>query len=76
MPTDDNIDQKNVLNAINGGLVVLDHNARVVSWNAWMESASRITEHEARGRTLGDIFPGTRLARLHFARGAPGRTNV
>jgi PAS domain S-box-containing protein len=67
MPTDDSIDQKTVLDAINGGLVVLDHNARIVSWNAWMESSSRITEHEARGRTLADIFPDTELTRLHFA---------
>src|ERR1700733_9882744 len=67
MPTDDSIDQKTVLDAINGGLVVLDHNARVVSWNAWLEFASGITEDEANGRTLADIFPGTELTRLHFA---------
>ena len=67
MPTDDDISQKDVLNAINGGLVVLDHNARVIRWNSWMESASRITEHEARDRTLADIFPGIALTRLHFA---------
>jgi PAS domain S-box-containing protein len=67
MPTDGSIDQKTVLDAVNGGLIVLDHDASVVSWNAWMELTSRIGEHEARGRTLADIFPGTELARLHFA---------
>jgi PAS domain S-box-containing protein len=67
MSTDENVEQKAVLDAINGGLVVLDHDSRVVSWNAWMESASRITEQQARGRTLADIFPDTELTRLHFA---------
>src|ERR1700760_1096770 len=67
MTAEQNFDQKIVLDAINGGLVVLDHNARVVSWNAWMESAARITEQEAHGRTLADIFPGIELTRLNFA---------
>jgi PAS domain S-box-containing protein len=67
MPTDDKFEQNNVLDAINGGLVVLDHDARIVTWNAWMESASRITEREVRGRTFAEVFPGTELTRLHFA---------
>jgi PAS domain S-box-containing protein len=67
MPTDDHFEQKNVLDAINGGLVVLDRDARIVTWNAWMESASRITEQEVRGRTFAEVFPGTELTRLHFA---------
>jgi PAS domain S-box-containing protein len=63
-------DENQVLDAINGGLILLDQNRRVVSWNAWMEITSGRPSKEARGRLLAEIFPGAELTRLDFAVGA------
>jgi PAS domain S-box-containing protein len=56
-----------ILNAINGGLVVLDRAGRVVLWNVWMQNASGIAEGSARGRLLAEIFPLAELRRLTAA---------
>ena len=50
MATDQIIDEKQVLDALNGGLIVLDHERRVVTWNAWMETASGHAEQYAHGK--------------------------
>ncbi|HEX3950572.1 MAG TPA: response regulator [Steroidobacteraceae bacterium] len=67
MATDESIDRKHLLDAINGGLIVLDHGRRVVGWNAWMETASGRSEQDTRGRLLAEIFAGADLTRLVFA---------
>jgi PAS domain S-box-containing protein len=67
MAIDPSIDQKRVLDAINGGLIVLDRDSRVLTWNAWMELASGRSEQEVQGRTLTEVFPDTELVRLDFA---------
>jgi PAS domain S-box-containing protein len=67
MATDESIDRKHLLDAINGGLIVLDHGRRVVGWNAWMETASGRSEQDTRGRSLAEIFAGADLTRLVFA---------
>ena len=67
MTTDERIDQKQVFDAINGGLILFDHERRVVGWNAWMETASGHSEAEARGKLLSEIFPGADPIRLVFA---------
>jgi PAS domain S-box-containing protein len=67
MATDDRIDQKQVFDAVNGGLILFDHDRRVVGWNAWMETASGHSEAEARGKRLDEIFRGADPIRLVFA---------
>jgi len=47
-----------VFDAIDTGLVLLDGDHRVVSWNAWMEAASGIPARTARGQHLEDLFAG------------------
>ena len=67
MSTNDRIDQKQVFDAINGGLILFDHDRRVVGWNAWMETASGRSEAEARGKLPAEIFRGADPTRLVFA---------
>src|SRR6185437_3302577 len=61
------ISSDSVLDAINGGIVVLDLSRRVVLWNGWMRAASGVTEDDARGKSLAEIFPQARLRRLSLA---------
>ncbi|HEY2780262.1 MAG TPA: PAS domain S-box protein [Steroidobacteraceae bacterium] len=67
MATDVSIGPNQVLDAVNGGLIVLDHSRRVVSWNTWMETASGYAEQDTRGKLLAEVFQGTDLTRLIFA---------
>jgi PAS domain S-box-containing protein len=67
MSSDQVTDEKAVLDAINGGLIVLDRHERVTRWNSWMEAASGHLEADARGKLLADIFSGTDLTRLDSA---------
>ncbi len=46
-----------VVNASEIGDVVLDQDARVVLWNAWMARLSGVSVDAALGRTLSQIFP-------------------
>lgn len=56
-----------ILNAINGGLIVVDRRERVVYWNRWMEIASGVTAVAAGGKLLAEIFLGAPLQRLRGA---------
>ncbi|HEV7139133.1 MAG TPA: PAS domain-containing protein, partial [Steroidobacteraceae bacterium] len=56
-----------VLDAVNSGIIVLDRDRRVVLWNRWMHTASGVAGHEARGRSLPEIFPQAELRRLSTA---------
>jgi PAS domain S-box-containing protein len=64
MPSDEVTDEKAVLDAINGGLILLDRHRRVVCWNAWMEAASGHLESDVHGKLLAEAFPGVDLGRL------------
>ena len=48
----------------NHGQIVLDDAERVCLWNTWMQTACGITEAQARGNTLEDLFPGKVATRL------------
>ncbi|MGH8169808.1 MAG: response regulator [Steroidobacteraceae bacterium] len=61
------ISPDSVLDAINGGIIVLDRNRRIVLWNVWMRAASGVTEDDARGKSLAEIFPRADLRRLSSA---------
>jgi len=67
MSASDEIFSQGVLDAIDGGVIVLDPAERVVRWNAWMENASGHAEADARGKRLPDIFPGVDMKRLPSA---------
>ncbi len=56
-----------VLDAIDGGVVVLDSAGCVLRWNRWMQLASGRSEAEAMGRTLVELFPDADLRRLPAA---------
>jgi PAS domain S-box-containing protein len=53
-----------ILDAVTGGLIVLDRAGRVVLWNAWMRLACGITARDARSKLLEEVFPGVDLRRL------------
>ena len=67
MAAEDDSTQNAVLNAINGGLVVLDDEQRVIHWNSWMTFAAGHSEADARGKMLSELFAGTDLTRLNSA---------
>jgi PAS domain S-box-containing protein len=50
--------------AIEAGLIVLDRDARIRTWNSWMVSAAGISIEAAQGRHLQDLFPATANSRL------------
>lgn len=54
-------------NAVNNGLIVLDHAERIVMWNEWMCRHSDLTQQETMGRTLEELFPELRNSRLATA---------
>ncbi len=56
-----------VLDAINGGLIVLGSSRAILSWNVWMETASGISKEQAVGKQLEEAFPTVNLGRLTAA---------
>lgn len=53
-----------VIDCLEGGITLLDHNATVLHWNRWLAGRSGIDTEQAHGRALVDILPsiiGTRL---------------
>jgi PAS domain S-box-containing protein len=65
-----------LLNAINGGLIVLDAGERILQWNAWMVAASGFAETQVRGKSLAEVFPGANLKRLSYATTAALKSNA
>jgi diguanylate cyclase (GGDEF)-like protein len=56
-----------VLNLVNGGVIVLDADQRIVLWNSWLtprcgRAAGRVMRH-----TLFDVFPSLRGSRVEAA---------
>ncbi|HEY1891355.1 MAG TPA: response regulator [Steroidobacteraceae bacterium] len=58
------ISSHSILDAINGGFVVLDKAGRVAFWNVWMSVSSGITAEFAHGKLLSEIFPQAEPSRL------------
>jgi PAS domain S-box-containing protein len=67
MSPDETNRENAILDAINGGLIVLDHNRRIVRWNAWMTSASGHSFATVDNKPLTEIFPEAEFTRLHAA---------
>ena len=53
-----------VLHAVNIGAIVVDQKMTIVVWNQWMERYSFITEAEALGKPLTEMFPDLQTGRL------------
>jgi len=64
MASDDNNVDQALLNAVNGGLILIDPNERVARWNSWMQAASGYSQSQVRGKLLTEIFPEAELKRL------------
>ena len=58
---------KATLDGLDIGLIVLDAEYRVISWNSWMTSAAGLDLDQVTGKTLREIFPEARLVRLESA---------
>ncbi|MCW9034024.1 MAG: diguanylate cyclase [Alphaproteobacteria bacterium] len=53
-----------VLNSGEPGTIVLDAEAHVVFWNDWLSYVSLISQEEAKGKTLDEIFPSLKESSL------------
>ena len=58
---------RSVLHAVNLGTIVLDASLTIVVWNQWMERYAFISEAEAIGHPLAELFPEHQSGRLHGA---------
>jgi PAS domain S-box-containing protein len=67
MPTSELTGYIAILDALSGGVVVLDRRERIVHWNAWMVSATGASLAEVRGKSLTEVFPGLDCRRLEVA---------
>jgi PAS domain S-box-containing protein len=76
MTCDDNNVDQTVLNAVSGGLILLDRNERIASWNTWMRAASGRSQTQVRGKLLSEVFPDADLRRLTTAVTAALTTNA
>ena len=52
------------LDAVDAGLIVLDCNRHIVTWNDWMAAASGVDAARAVGKTMEELFPGPKMSRL------------
>jgi diguanylate cyclase (GGDEF)-like protein len=55
------------LNLVNGGVIVLDADQRIVLWNAWLVPRSGRAAARMRGQGLFDVFPELRGSRVEAA---------
>ena len=55
------------LDLLNGGMVVLDAAHRIVLWNRWMAARSGYAARRVQGRSLFEVFPELRGARVETA---------
>ena len=60
-------DWQSVLNAIEGGVIVIDEHLNIASWNDWMARASGLSASSVLGRNLFEVFDGLRTTRLKSA---------
>ena len=67
MSANDRIPERAILDAINGGLIVLDRHERIVGWNAWMASASGKAFAAVSGKSMAEVFPAADIKRLQGA---------
>jgi two-component system, NtrC family, sensor kinase len=63
---------ENIVESINVGILAVDLEDRVESWNTQIEQLSGITREHAIGRTLGELLPAALTAQFDRVRGETG----
>jgi PAS domain S-box-containing protein len=54
-----------VLDALDSGIIILDNDQRVRTWNIWMERTTDVVESTLAGRSIWEVFPA--LADTRFS---------
>jgi PAS domain S-box-containing protein len=67
---------ENIVESINVGVLAVDLEERIESWNAQMELMYSTPRARALGRTLGEIFPADFMQTYHSMRNSPGVHNL
>ena len=76
MPENERQFAQTLLNAINGGLIILDADGHILQWNSWMRTASGISQAQVRGKSLAAVFPDANLNRVSYATAAAIQSNA
>jgi len=63
---------ENIVESINVGILALDLEDRIESWNAQMEAMYAVSRAEALGQKLGDVFPDDFVSAIEGFRNEPG----
>ena len=63
---------ENIVESINVGILAVDLDERIESWNAQMEVLYALPRAEALGRSLSEVFPPSFVDEFHRAKGEEG----
>jgi PAS domain S-box-containing protein len=63
---------ENIVESINVGILALDLEDRIESWNAQMEAMYAVSRAEALGQKLGSVFPDEFVSAIEGFRNEPG----
>lgn len=67
---------ENIVESINVGILAVDLEERIESWNAQMEVFCALPRREALGKYLSDVFPPTFVEEFQRVKGDPGVHNL
>jgi len=67
---------ENIVESINVGILALDLEDRIESWNAQMEAMYAVSRAEAIGQKLGSVFPDEFVSAIEGFRNEPGIHNL
>ncbi|MFT5453173.1 MAG: diguanylate cyclase (GGDEF)-like protein, partial [Enterobacterales bacterium] len=56
-----------VINSVEAGIIILDNDAKIFSWNKWISDATKIKLSDVKGKSLFDIFEEPISTRLTTA---------
>jgi len=66
---------ENIVESINVGILAVDLEERIESWNAQMEVLYALPRSEALGRSLSEVFPQSFVDEFHRAKGEEGNVH-
>lgn len=67
---------ENIVESINVGILAVDLEERIESWNAQMEVFCALPRGEALGKRLSEVFPAAFMEEFHRVKGDPGVHNL
>jgi PAS domain S-box-containing protein len=67
---------ENIVESINVGILAVDLNDRIESWNTQMEAMYALSRAEALGQNVGSVFPAEFIEALNAARSESGVRNL